>query len=62
MVCSLLEENEFHPLKLEYSSHISLAGGRQGYFIELPVEEAALARKMLEENDLGKFVVPDETA
>jgi hypothetical protein len=53
MTRNLLEENGLHPMKLVYSNHVFLAGADQGYFVEVPVQEVEIAKKILSENDRG---------
>jgi hypothetical protein len=57
MIRNLLEENGLHPMKLDYSAHLSIAGAEQGYFIEIPKQEVDLAKTILSENNLGKYIV-----
>jgi hypothetical protein len=57
MTWNLLEENNLHPLRLDYASHLSMAGAEQGYFIEVPDNEVALAKRILTENGFGKYIV-----
>ena len=57
MIRNLLEENGFHPMKLDYSAHISVAGAEQGYFIEVPKQEADRAKAVLADNNLEKHIV-----
>jgi hypothetical protein len=57
MTRNLLEENGLRPMKLVYSNHVFLAGADQGYFVEVPVQEVDIAKKILSENNLGKYVI-----
>ena len=54
---NLLEEQGLHPLKLDYSANVCFKGSVQGYFVEVPDEEADLAKSILSENNLEKYVV-----
>ena len=44
---SILEENGLHPLPVQASGHIFLAGADQAYFVEVPESEAEEARRFL---------------
>jgi hypothetical protein len=57
MIRNLLEENGLHPMKLDYSAHVSLAGAEQGYFVEVPKQEVDLAKAVLSANHLEKHIV-----
>ena len=54
---NLLEEHGLHPLKLNYSANVCFKGSVQGYFVEVPDEESVLAKAILSENNLEKYVV-----
>lgn len=57
MIRNLLSENGLHPVKLDYSAHVSVVGVEQGYFVEVPKQEVELAEKILSQNDLGKYII-----
>ncbi len=57
LIRNMLTDNGLHPAKLIYSGHVSLVGADQGYFVEVPFQEAEQAKKVLEENNLAKFIV-----
>jgi hypothetical protein len=57
MIRNLLEEDGLHPMKLDYSAHVSVAGAEQGYFIEVPKQEADRAKAVLSKNNLEKYTV-----
>ncbi len=44
---SYLRGHGFHPLPLNTSAHINLAGAELWYYIEVPVEEAKEAKQLL---------------
>ncbi len=58
LVTSQLQEAGFNPLSSCNSSHILIAGVDQGYYIEVPAEEADDARAWLHSNDRAHQVWP----
>ena len=58
IIRNLLTENGLHPTKLDYSAHVSVAGAEQGYFVEVPQQEAERAEKILVENNWAKYIIP----
>ena len=44
---SILEQNGFHPLPVQASPHVFLAGADQAYYVEVPDSEAGEAKKFL---------------
>jgi hypothetical protein len=57
MIRNLLEARGLHPMKLDYSAHVSVAGAEQGYFIEVPNQEVDQARAVLTDSNLEKHIV-----
>jgi hypothetical protein len=47
LAISLLESAGLHPIDLEVSPHISLAGAETGFRVEVPKEELEAARELL---------------
>jgi|GEM_PF-6457580 hypothetical protein len=56
----VLEEHGLHPLPLNYSANVSFKGNVQGYFLEVPDQEADLARTILSKNNQEKYIVRAE--
>ena len=57
---SLLHEHGILAVEPRMSSHVSVAGVDQGWFLEVLAEDTDLARRLLRENDFDIFVVdPD---
>jgi len=54
---SLLESEGFHPMPVDSSSHITVAGAEQGYHVEIPETEAEAARAFLEKKGFGNWLV-----
>ena len=54
---SLLEAGGFHPLPVDSSSHLSVGGTEQGYYVEIPRTEAKAATEFLRQEGLGKSVI-----
>ena len=46
-----------HPNGLRTISHFTIAGSDQFYFLEVPLEEAVPARKVLEETGFAKYLI-----
>ncbi len=57
LIRNMLTDNGLHPAKIDFSALVSMAGAQQGYFVEVPLQEAEQAKKVLEENNLAKFIV-----
>ena len=53
---SLLESEGFHPVPMDYFSHITFAGVDKGYKIETPKTEADAARSFLKEMGFGRYL------
>jgi len=54
---SLLESEGFNPGPIDSSAHWSVAGADQGYYVEIPNDEAEAARVFLEQQGMGKWLV-----
>ena len=54
---SLLKEKGFHPSEVDDSSHVTLAGADQVYYIEIPEAEAEAAIEFLESRGFGHTVL-----
>lgn len=50
---SLLESRGFHPMPVDSSSHVSVAGAELGYHVEIPRREARSACAFLKQAGLG---------
>lgn len=54
MVNSLLRNNCLHPLRLEMSLHISLAGSDLWYYVRIPAAETWAVRELLKSGGFGR--------
>ena len=54
---SLLESEGFHPMPVDASAHVTVAGAEQGYHLEVPEAEAEAARAFLEGKGFGRYLV-----
>ncbi len=54
---AFLAEHGVPALEPRMSSHVSIAGADQGYYLEVLDEDADTARRLLKENDFDIFVV-----
>ncbi len=54
---SLLKEKGFHPSEVDDSSHVTLAGADQVYYVEIPEAEAEAAIEFLESRGFGHTVL-----
>ena len=54
---SVLVSGGFHPMPIEYSAHINVAGAEHGYYLEVPRREAADAREQLEALGFARLLV-----
>ena len=52
-----LDNNGFHPMKLNTSEHISLAGSDTSYFIEVPQSEAKAVKEFLIANGYSNGII-----
>jgi len=55
---SLLESRGFHPMAIDSSSHVTVAGAEQGYHVEVPRHEATAATTFLKKEGLGRSLTP----
>ena len=53
IVISLLRNNCLHPLRLEMSPHIPLAGADLWYYVRIPADETGAARELLKSGGFG---------
>ena len=51
-----LESEGFHPLEVQMSSHVFLAGTDHVYYVEVPESEAQNARAWLAANGYGAYL------
>ena len=51
-----LESEGFHPLEVQISAHVSLAGADHVYYVEVPESEAQSARAWLAGNGYGAYL------
>lgn len=54
---SLLESEGLHPVPIDSSAHVTVAGAEQGYHLEVPRREVEAAREILEREGLGKWIL-----
>ena len=47
VIFSLLQSNDFNPLEIQVSSHVTLGGVDQGYYIQVPEAEIQGCRELL---------------
>ena len=57
MVHNQLEAYGLHPLPLNISAHVTIAGADQYYYIELPEEEIEKGQKVLSDIGKGKCLI-----
>ena len=50
MIISLLNSNDFHPIDLDMSSHVTFAGADIWYYVQVPKTEYETVKKFLIEN------------
>ena len=51
---ALLESEGFHPMPINSSAHVTVAGAEQGYHVEIPAAEAEAASALLERAGFGQ--------
>ncbi len=51
-----LESEGFHPLDVQISPHVFLAGADHAYYVEVPQSEAPRARAWLAANGYGAYL------
>jgi hypothetical protein len=56
VIISLLRGGGVHPLNLEMSPHIFLAGANLSYHVRVPPEEAEAAKEILKANGFEKGI------
>ena len=57
---SLLESEGIEVLDIAIGGHLAIAGVDHGYYVEVLPEHRNKARRILRENQLGKYVMVDE--
>ena len=58
---ALLESEGVLVLDLAIGGHLAIAGVDQGYYVEVREADKAHARSILEDNDLGRYILESDT-
>ena len=57
---ALLEIHGIEVLDIAIGGHLAIAGADQGYYIEVLPEQKVDARRILRNNNLGKYILTDD--
>ena len=57
---ALLESEGVEVLDIAIGGHLAIAGADQGYYVEVIPEHQIHARRILRENDLGKYILKED--
>ncbi len=57
---ALLEGHGIEVLDIAIGGHLAIAGADQGYYIEVLPEQRIHARRILKDNDLGKYLLSED--
>ena len=58
---SVLESEGIEVLDIGRAGHLSIAGADQGFYVEVGPNDRNMARRILRENELGKYILGDAT-
>ncbi len=58
---SLLESEGIYVLDIAVGGNLTIAGADQGYYVEVATEQKREARRILNENEFGSYVLGDDT-
>jgi hypothetical protein len=56
MIVSLLKSNGFNPVDLDTSSHVGFAGADLWYYVQVPEQQYAQAKKFLIQNNFKDVI------
>ena len=57
---ALLESEGMTVLDLAIGGHLAIAGADQGYYLVVLEEDSIRARRMLRDNELGKYLLSED--
>lgn len=58
---SLLESEGMLVIDVAFGSHISIAGGDQGYYLQVRATDQGRARTLLWQNSLAKYLLQEQS-